>query len=231
MKSLIFDSSTIITLSLNNMLWILEPLKKKFNGEFFIPSSVKNEIIDVPLKSKRFKLEALQVSNFVNRGILKIYDDSKYSEEIKRLTQMANSIYTSDGRYVTLLHGGEMGALVLAKNLNSEGLVIDERTARMFLEYPEQMGIMLKNKLHRDVRFDKENIKKFAEEFKKVKVIRSTELGVIAFELGILDEYIRGGKGREMKRELLDGFLWGMKLKGCAISVEEINSALKYEGL
>ena len=45
-KALIFDSSTIITLALNNMINILEPLKKSFNGEFLITPYVKKEIID-----------------------------------------------------------------------------------------------------------------------------------------------------------------------------------------
>ena len=55
MKSLVFDSSTIITLAMNNLLSLLKPLKEKFQGEFYIPLSVKEEIIDVPFRSKKFK--------------------------------------------------------------------------------------------------------------------------------------------------------------------------------
>ena len=35
-KALIFDSGAIITLALNNLLYILKPLKKEFGGEFYI---------------------------------------------------------------------------------------------------------------------------------------------------------------------------------------------------
>lgn len=52
MKALIFDSSSIITLALNDLLYILEPLKAKFKGEFYITEDVKREVIDRPFREK-----------------------------------------------------------------------------------------------------------------------------------------------------------------------------------
>ena len=43
MRSIIFDTGPIISLVTNNMLWLLEPLKKQFKGEFYITKSVKKE--------------------------------------------------------------------------------------------------------------------------------------------------------------------------------------------
>ena len=71
-KALIFDSSAIITLALNNMLDVLHQLKNSFDGNFLITPAVKREIIDAPLNQKRFELEALQISNLLEKGIIEV---------------------------------------------------------------------------------------------------------------------------------------------------------------
>lgn len=54
MRALVFDTGSIISLVTNNLLWILPPLKKQFRGDFLISEAVKGEIIDHPLKTKKF---------------------------------------------------------------------------------------------------------------------------------------------------------------------------------
>ena len=41
MKSLVFDTGSVISLVMNNLLWTLKPLKKQYGGDFFIPKGVK----------------------------------------------------------------------------------------------------------------------------------------------------------------------------------------------
>ena len=77
MKYLIFDTSSLISITTNNLLNIFEQLQKKFQGEFIIAKSVKREIIDVPSKSKKFKLESIQISTLVDKGVIKIYKNLK----------------------------------------------------------------------------------------------------------------------------------------------------------
>ena len=49
-----------------NWFWYLKPLKKQYRGEFLMPASVKSELIDRPLKSKKFKLESFtELSNWL----------------------------------------------------------------------------------------------------------------------------------------------------------------------
>ena len=72
MKAMVIDSSSLISISLNDLLWTLPILKEKFNGEMFITESVKNEIINVPIKSKRFKLEAMQIISLLCKRKIKI---------------------------------------------------------------------------------------------------------------------------------------------------------------
>ena len=55
MKSLVFDAGPIITLTMNNLLWLLNPLKNNFKGEFYLSAAVKEELIDRPLQTKKYK--------------------------------------------------------------------------------------------------------------------------------------------------------------------------------
>lgn len=72
MKSLVFDTGPIISMTMNNLLWLLEPLKSKFNGEFYITESVRRELVDRPLQTKKFKFEALQVLKYISKDVLKV---------------------------------------------------------------------------------------------------------------------------------------------------------------
>ncbi|MEK6844901.1 MAG: hypothetical protein AABX44_01460, partial [Nanoarchaeota archaeon] len=61
MKVLIFDSGSLISLSMNGLLEELKKLKKIFNGEFIITKEVKKEVVDEPIKIKMYELEALKI--------------------------------------------------------------------------------------------------------------------------------------------------------------------------
>ena len=54
MKYLIFDAGPIISLTMNGLLPILEKLKKVFDGEFILTPSVKSEVIDRPMRIKKY---------------------------------------------------------------------------------------------------------------------------------------------------------------------------------
>ena len=224
MKSLVFDSSTVINLALNNLLWILEPLKKKFNGEFYITPEVKKEVIDTPFQMKRFKLESLQISNEINKGNLKIYTEN-LSSEINELQIIANELLTVKKQPLKLIDIGEMSALVLARKINADALVIDERTTKLLVESPETLANIFKEKLHQEVTIDISKLKILKQKYSQIKVIRSTELGVVAYEMGILNNYMPQGN----KKDILDAVLWGFRMKGCAISEKEMQEIMNLE--
>ena len=46
MNDLFFDTSSIISLATNNLLSVLEELKKKFKGDFVISDAVRKESLD-----------------------------------------------------------------------------------------------------------------------------------------------------------------------------------------
>ena len=183
MKTLIFDSSSLITIAMNNLIWILEPLKKKFKGEFCISASVRNEILDVPLKGKKFMLEAMQLRTEVKKDVICLREDVSQAELLK-VQRLVNNIYHARGRSLKVLHEGEIGALLLAKKLNADALVIDERSTRMLVENPRDLAKVLQAKMHTPVKINEKSLNQFSEMFKDVKIIRSVELGLIAYELG-----------------------------------------------
>ncbi len=223
-KALIFDSGPIISLVMNNCGWILRPLSKRYNGNFYITREVQNELIDKPLNSKRFKFEAMYIKEFLDSGSLKLIDDNA-DVETNRLLRLANSIFRADKEDLRIIQRGEIESLAFLKKMHADGLVVDERTLRMLIEEPLQLRKLLTKKLYKNVTINRSNLRQFQKLIGDVKIIRSSELCVIAFELGLMDKYADGSK-----RELLDGLLWGVKLRGCSISNKEIERVIKLEG-
>jgi predicted nucleic acid-binding protein len=226
-KIIVFDTGPIISLATNNLLWILEPLKKEFDGEFLIPECVKKELIDRPLKGKRFKFEAMQVLSLMNRGILKLVEDPEVKAESKRLLDLANRIFKAKGNWMQLVHEAEIQAVALDKITDAAAFVVDERTMRMLIEYPEKLRKIMEHKLHLNIEIDKKNLAEFKKSTRDIDMIRSTELVTIAFEKGLLDKYLPNLPNP--RKELLESVLWGVKLNGCSISEMEINKILKIE--
>ncbi len=230
MKALVFDSSSVISIVTNNLLNVLSNLKKIYMGEFFISNEVLKEIIDDPLKSKKFKLEAFQLAEYIADGSIKLFNRD-LNDKTNYLMTLANNIFQADNHNIIILHKAEVESLALTLLIEADALVIDERTTRLLIEDSLKLKHLLEKKLHTKITINKENLNYFKKETKNVKILRSSELMIMAFEFGLFKDYEKSKKIIEnnLKRELLDGILWGLRLKGCAISTEEINEILRIE--
>ena len=223
MKYLIFDAGPIISLTMNGMLPVIEKLKGVFDGEFVLTPRVKREVVDRPMKIKKFKLEALQVKDMIDRGVFKMTTDivasQKLSREAKRILKVVNGVLrvTATGEKIGIVHNGEAECLAFSKLCNYENvIVIDERTTRMLSEAPGDLKKMMERKLHMPLDADL----KLLGDLKGVRFIRSAELLYVAWKKGLVSV----GKSRE----LLDALLYGVKFKGCAISSKEIDEIVRY---
>jgi hypothetical protein len=217
-------------LTLNNLLWLLEPLKGRFGGQFYITEAVKKEIIDHPLQTKRFKFEAFQVIKMLKDGALDIYESPTLHQTTTRLLDTANSIYAIRGQRLKMLHYAEISVLAACMELKADAIVVDERTTRLLLENPDKIAELLRKKMYATPFVDTARLNALRAELKGIKVIRSTELAAIAYERGLLHDYVADPKFVEHpKQELLEAILWGLKLAGCAIAEKEINHLLKLE--
>jgi len=226
-KTLVFDTGPIISLAMNNLLWLLKPLKEKFNGEFYITEAVKKECVDKPLSGKKFKFEALQVLKLIQDGIIKVYDNEKLRTDSLYLLEKANYLFKVHNNYVRIVQYAEIESVMAAKILDAEAVVIDEFITRTLLEDAFSVGDRLNKKLHLKVDADKQHIMKFKEEVAGINVIRSVELVTVAYEMGFFKEYYL--KVPNPKRILLEALLWGVKLNGCSVSENEIEETIKIE--
>ncbi len=218
MKVIIFDASTLITLSMNGLFNEFRKLKKVFKGKFIITKDVKREIIDKPITIKRFELEALRLKKLLDEKVLEMpsslnVNETEVSKKVIEIKNIANSTFHGRGEDIKLIDSGEISCLALSRILDEKKInhviAVDERTTRMLGEKPENLERLLQKKLRTKISFKKENFKFF----KGFKFIRSSELVYIMYKKKIVEF------GNHV---LLDALLYAVKFKGCAISGDEI---------
>ncbi|MBN1156388.1 hypothetical protein JXA85_02135 [Candidatus Woesearchaeota archaeon] len=226
MKALVFDAGPIISLALNNLLWTMEPLKKKFSGDFLMTKRIKEETIDKPLEIKRFSFEALQVLELVKNRTIRVVHEATVLQKAEEIIDLCNNIFCAHNHPIQIAHFGEIESIAYCVEKKCNAIVIDERTVRDLIEKPKRLHVLLERKLHTKITVDKDKLKRFSDMVRDIRVIRSVELVTLAFEFGLLDRYVPldGDKSK-----LLDALLWGVKLKGCAVSGDEIIEIEKIE--
>ena len=217
-KALIFDASTLINLSMNGLLDVLEALKKIFNGKFLITEAVEYETIAHPLQIKKFELGALKIKQLLNKKILELpsslgIKNSEIDERTKEILNTSNNILIAKDSYLHLIDNGEASCLALSELLTEKGIknviAVDERTTRMLCEKPENLRMLMENKLHTKIKAKKENFPQFL----KFRIIRSTELMYLAYRNKLIELE---------DRNVLDALLYAVKYKGCSVSRNEI---------
>ncbi len=221
-KVIIFDASTLISISMNGLYPELKKLKEKFNGKFIITKEVKYEVIDRPIQIKRFELEALRLKELFDQKIIESpssvgFSDAEISRKTQEILEISNKSFIGNGKEIHLIDLGEASCIALANIIGNKVdylLAIDERTTRMLCENPENLRKLLEKKLHTKIIVKNQNFKLF----KGLNIIRSTELIYVAYKKGIF----------EIKNnQLLDALLYGLKFKGASISDEEIEEIKK----
>ncbi|MEK6850051.1 MAG: hypothetical protein AABX85_00575 [Nanoarchaeota archaeon] len=223
MKALIFDSGALINLSMNGLIYILEGLKKNFDGKFLITQEVKGETIDRPMGIQRFELGALQIKNLIDTKILEMpsslgIDENLLKNETMRLVNNANRTMQVKGQWVHLVEEAEMSCVALSAELNRRGfdtlIAIDERTTRMLCENPYNLEKIMSGKLHQNVKL----VSSDANIFGKCNFIRSSELVYTAYKKGLI---------KLTGKRVLEALLYATKYKGASISLEEIDTLKK----
>lgn len=214
-KFLIFDAGPLISMTMAGLLDVLEKLKENFDGEFVITPTVKKEVVDRPLKIKKYALEGVKIQDLLDRKILRLSSDfvsnSSLSKKRNEILKRINSAFISDeNKKIELIHSGEAECLAFSKLCGVKNLiVIDERTTRLVAEAPGKLENLMEKKLHTKI----EVVGNF-DFVKDVKFVRSAELMFLAYKKNLF----------EMKKSktLLGAVLYGLKFNGTAISSDEI---------
>ncbi len=215
-KKIISDTGPLISLSECCLLWLIPEIKP----EIFIPPKVKEELVDKPLKTKKFELKAIRLSKFVEE-MIEVVGEEEVKKEARRLSNMANSLFSHKGKNLSIVHGGEAEMVALLKEMDAHAVMLDERTTRLLIEDLNMLQKYLEEKHKFQIDMDEDKAKKIMEEFKNVSVIRSSEIVAYAYEQGLLDRY-----GEPEK--VLEAALYGVRFAGCSISSEEIKEYLSF---
>lgn len=224
-KAIFFDTGPLISLVMSRLIWILPKLKEKYGGKFYITPSVRRELIERPIKIKRFEFEALQAMKLVREGVLEIYDKIPKSK-VNELEKLANNSFKIGNKNMDVVQSGELESVACALEIGAEAVVMDERTLRLFIENSKEMEKLLEIRFKRDVVSIPGRIRQFSQKLKTIKIIRSIELVGVAYKIGILNEYIP--KIKEGKATLIDSVLWATKFNGCAVTSHEIEELKRY---
>ena len=227
MKKLFFDAGPIISLTMNNLLWTLKPLKKQFNGQFCITKSVQRELTVNPLHTKKFKFEALQVMELIKSGVLTVVENKDIEQLGEELLESANKCFKVRGHHIKIVQPGEMEILAALVLSDYNIMVVDERTTRDLIENPNHIMKRFERKMHSRVEVDKQSLAILRKRFTGIKCIRSFELVTIAYELGLLNKFLPDLPNA--KEVLLDSLLWGVKIDGCSVSKSEIEEVKHIE--
>lgn len=223
MKVLIFDASTLISLTINGLLPEFRELRKNFNGKFIITEDVRKEVIDKPLSVKRFKLEGVKIQQLLEDKIIELPDSLgvksiDLDSETERFVEIANNTFSERGKFIHIVDKGEVSCVALASLLKKKKveslLAIDERTMRTLLEDANNLKDYLGRKLHQKISSDKKNYASFIG----FAVVRSSELMFLAYQKGLI---------RFSSSSTLEAILYGLKFNGCAITEEDIAFLVK----
>jgi hypothetical protein len=216
MKFVILDAGPIISLTLNGLLNTLEKLKQKFPEIIFvITPDVYLEVVEKPMKVKKYELEAIKVRTLIDKKTISLSSDfvknNLVQKETQKILEMSNSILKADRQNLQIIQAGEASCLAFANLCNRENLiVVDERAIRLLTESPENLKAIMEKKLHMTVSVNPRNLK----EFKSLKFIRSTELAYLAFKNKLYDY--------AQDKQALDAILYSLKYSGTSISSKEI---------
>ncbi len=144
MTTIVFDASTLISLSEKCFLKILRNLSQHHQIACLIPKSVYHETVSRPEGIKRFELNAVRIKAAIAEQWLTVVSpDEQTKKTASQIAGLANHLFFAEEQPLELLHSGEIESLALFKQANADACAIDERTSRMILEDPMRLASRL----------------------------------------------------------------------------------------
>jgi len=214
-QSIVCDSSSLISLTDSCFIHVIYFLKKKYRGRFIIPLSVEKECVEKPMHIRNYALHAIRLKRAIAENMIDVVG-AKPERAAEEIRFIANNIFHVEGTPLCLLHAGEADVLALALELGVDNILMDERTTRMLVEDPESLRQHLEHELGRQIGINDEKLSAFSRATRRLRFFRSTELILLAHELGYFADY------GELEREAVEASLYKLKYSGCAIGFGEI---------
>jgi hypothetical protein len=192
---------------------------------FIIPPCVEYETVNHPINSdmKKFLFSAIRIKKSMTDGVV-VKVDASLDSCSKRLMKLANNIFFARGSPIKLIEQGESEMICLAKQLGIEHILVDERTTRILIEAPLTLKEHFEQELGVNIMINKSNLRELSHEISALKVLRSSELVMLAYEKGFFKNY------KNMEKKALEAALYKLKDSGCSISFDEISIYLASVG-
>jgi len=220
-RDILTDSGSIISLTGSCLEPVLDFISERFGVRFVIPPSVEYEMVGRPLAKgmKQYVFSAIKIKDAIRNGVI-VPVEADVRPETDQILRAANNIFFAKGRSLQLIQKGEAEMLALARKLDVQNILIDERTTRMLIEAPYSMKDHLAEEFGVNIMVDKKALSEFDSLTKGMSAIRSAELVVLSYENGFFDHF------GELKRDALEAALYKVKFSGCSLRFDEINEYL-----
>ncbi|MEM4367339.1 MAG: hypothetical protein QW035_04400 [Candidatus Anstonellales archaeon] len=216
MSEILCDSSSIIALTtscLDNVL----PFLNKHGIDFIVPSFVKFEMVERPLRieSKPYHMSALKIRRLIETKVLLLVD-AKEDPLADEILSYSNSLLKAKGKYIHLVDKGEAAMIAMARRLGIKNILMDERTTRMVIEAPYKLKEHLEAELRTKVDIEESSLREIKDITKEMKVFRSSEMVYLAYKHGFFREW------NEAEKEIAEAALYRVKYDGCSIGFDEL---------
>lgn len=221
-RDIIVDSGVLISLTSVCLDGILRFFSEKHNVRFLVPPSVVRECVEYPVDNriKKFLFSALKIKELIEDGVLIGLSDSS-SKKASEFKKSANSCYFASGKPLELVGDGEAQVLASSVDLEIEHVLVDERTTRLLVESPLSLKAHLEKEFSVTIMVNKDNLRSISSTYSNLKLLRSCELVILAYEYGYFDHF------EDLKKDALEAALFSIKYAGCSMSFDEINEYIK----
>jgi len=212
METVICDASSLISLSDTCYLNILKLFKKQVR--FIIPRSVEYEAITRPMKIRQYSLHAHRLRRLIKDKNMDIIEDNRTL--LNDIMNTGNNIFYRKGKPIHLIDKGECGMIACTIESDIRYMLIDERTTRTLVEAPDVLKKHFEKEFHVHISTNIENLEKFTQMTKNLKILRSSELLIFAYKKGYFNSFSN-------PKTVLKSALYRLKYTGCSLSFEEID--------
>lgn len=223
-KYMVCDSGSLISLTGSCLTGLLYFFKEKYNLNFVMPPAVEEEAVSYPLRKsiKKYMYSAIKIKDAINDGVIEIISPQNINKEREKLMQAANNIFYAKGKPIRLVHPGETEMLVLANELGTQNILLDERTMRLLVEAPFSLKDHMEKEFGINLMINKSNLSNLSDYTSDVNAFRSSELVMLAYENGFFKSF------QTMERQALEAALYRIKFSGCSIRFDEISKYLRW---
>lgn len=221
--TIICDSGALISLTSVCLPDVLYFFKEKFNFEFIIPPGVEEETVGYPLgkRIKKYMYSAIRIKEAINDGIIKVVQTETTESNRNRMLDLANNMFYARGEHIKLLDLGETEMIALAKELDVENVILDERTTRMLIESPFRLKDHMEEEFGVNIMVNRNNFNEFGKYVHGLNPFRSSELVMLAYENGYFKRF------KNLEKDALEASLYSIRFAGCSIRFDEIAKYLR----